>query len=135
MVVAVVMASIHAFTRMQPKRHAPDPAEYGSFYRVHTNYGVYAPDAARVTTVRNAVSTRSEESALVSLSPGKYSVEGWADRFELVKVPVEIEAGHVTVVNLEACKNRRFAGAKSDELVRTPNGLVIGWAARLTANR
>src|SRR5208282_2288180 len=98
------------------------PLDAESFYRGHTDYGIYAPNGARVMSVRNDATYHGLEPKLVSLPPGDYTVRGWADRFELVKVPVEVKAGRVTVVNLETGQNGRFAGAKSDELVHMPDG-------------
>jgi hypothetical protein len=106
------------------------PVDAEMFYRVHTDYGVYAPGGVRVISVRNAATYHGLEPRVVSLPPGNYTVRGWADGFDLVRVPVQIKAGRLTVVNLQAGHNERFAGARSDELVRMSDGRIIGWSAQ-----
>ena len=104
-------------------------------YCVHTDYGIYDANGDRLRSVRNAASFHTLDPAVVSLSPGSYSIVAWADGYELVKVPVVIRPGRVTVVNLETDKNKRFPDAQADDMVRMADGRMVGWSANAVANR
>ena len=104
-------------------------------YCVHTDYGIYDANGDRVRSVRNAAGFHTLDPAVVRLAPGSYSIVAWADGYELVKVPVVIRPGRVTVVNLEAGKEKRFPEAMADEMVRMADGRIVGWSANAEANR
>jgi hypothetical protein len=102
------------------------------FYYAHTAYGVYDTSGRRVKSVENEVYYHSLEPEVVSLPPGSYSVVGWADGYELVKVPVIIKTGLLTEVNLEAHGKAAFPGASTNDMVRMEDGRIVGWPANVT---
>jgi hypothetical protein len=107
------------------------PVDDETYYRAHTDYGIYDTSGRLLRSVRNAAFYHDPNPKVVALPPGRYTVSGWADRFQLVKVPVVIEPGRTTIVNLEAGGNKRFQGAKDSDVVRASDGRIIGWSARL----
>ncbi len=104
------------------------------FYYAHTAYGVYDADGHRVRSVQNEASFHSSEAALVTLPAGSYNIMGWADGYELVKVPVVIKSGLLTEVNLEAHNKLTLLGAKQGDIVRMADGRVVGWSANVTTS-
>jgi hypothetical protein len=84
--------------------------------------------------VDNEVYFHSLGPEVVTLPPGSYSVVGWADGYELVKVPVVIQAGLLTQVNLEAHGNAEFPGARTNDMVRMEDGRIVGWPASVSAS-
>lgn len=102
------------------------------WYDAHTAYGVYDAGGRRVKSVSNAVYVYLVEPEVVNLPPGSYSVVGWADGYELVKVPVIIKAGLLTEVNLETHGKATFSGASTNDMVRMEDGRIVGWPANLT---
>ena len=111
------------------------PYDSSGYYYAHTAYGVYALDGTRVKSVGNAESFHSLNPQLVALSPGQYFVRGWSDAYYLAKVPVEIKAGCLTIVNLEKDSHELFQSANQNNLVHTPEGRTVGWAANVAVAR
>ncbi len=105
------------------------PVDDETYYRVHTDYGIYDMTGHRVMSVRNAATYHDPRPRTVALPEGRYTIEGWADGYQLLKVPVVIRAGRVTTVNLEANKRNLFLGARDNDVVRAPDGHIIGWSA------
>ena len=60
---------------------------------------------------------------------------GWFDAYQLVKVPVVIKAGCLTTVNLEKNDHGLFPTGKTADLLQTPDGRIVGWAANAVAVR
>jgi hypothetical protein len=101
------------------------------FYATHTDYGVYDDAGKLIKSVQNAESFHSPTPMQVALPPGHYIVEGWSDAYKLVKVPVLIEAGSLTTVNLEKDDHGLFPGGIAADLVHTPDGRIVGWPTSL----
>ncbi len=98
----------------------------------HTDYTIYGSDDKVVKRVRNARDWEDGTPALVKLPPGDYEVDARAEAYAgstiEVKVPVVIEAGHETAVHLGG-DWRPHGHYKRTELVRLPNGEMVGWRA------
>ena len=109
------------------------PYDEDLYYYSHTAYGIYDLDGNRIKSVQNTASFHSLNPMKVALPPGQYAVVGWSDAYQLVKVPVRIEAGRLTTVNLEKNDHQLFQKAKADELVYTADGRIVGWSASVTA--
>jgi hypothetical protein len=105
------------------------PVDDETYYRVHTDYGIYDMTGRRVMSVRNAATYHDPRPRTVALPEGRYTIEGWTDGYQLLKVPVVIKVGRVTTVNLEANKRNLFLGASAHDVVRAPDGHIIGWSA------
>src|SRR5438093_7903051 len=84
----------------------------GVNYHPHTDYAIYAGDGKRVKQVQNKIYAYDEEPASVSLPAGSYTVEALAKGYAHVQVPVIIEAGRLTSVDLESDKRPVIAKAK-----------------------
>jgi len=75
---------------------------YGqSEYPVHTDYTISRRDGGIVQRVENRAGSFYQYPATVSLRPGEYQVKALAERGGWVVVPIIIEAGKTTVVNLD----------------------------------
>ncbi len=105
------------------------------FFYAHTDYGVYAMDDHRVKSVRNAASFLDLNPAIVALPAGTYHVVAWAKGYDLVRVPVVIEAGRLTTVNLEDGVPKPAPSGKAGDLVRMPDGRIVGWSASASGGR
>ena len=106
------------------------PYEADYYYFVHSDYNIYDASGRHVKSVQNTELYHSLTPREVALPPGDYEVVAWGDAFQQrVKVPVEIKAGCLTTVNLEKDSHRLFQDAKQDDLVRTPDGGIVGWVA------
>ena len=94
----------------------------------HTDYDVYAADG----TLFEQVANHDEEPARVTLPKGTYTVVAASDNSGMVSIPVAIETGRTTVVNLESGNGwkQTFAGIGNADLVRLPNGQPLGFRAR-----
>jgi hypothetical protein len=96
----------------------------------YTDYDVLALDGSLFKHVVNG----DEEPVRVMLPKGRYIVAAESDAAGTINVPVAIETGRSTIVHLEQKQDaeRAFAGIRSDDLVRLPNGQAIGFRARQT---
>jgi len=104
-------------------------------FRIHTAYGIYTPDGTRIKSVQNARSLNTPEPQVVPLPTGTYAIEAWAEGLILVKVPVVIQSHRLTRVNLEAGDADLAKNARSDQLIRLPDGRIVGWSATTTPPR
>jgi hypothetical protein len=99
-------------------------------YPAHTDYTITAMDGTVVRRVHNAAGCYDDHPAVVSLAPGFYKVRAQAEEYgrerERVELPVEIKAGQTTAVHLARDWNVRTR-SKNADLVRMPNGDVVGW--------
>jgi hypothetical protein len=111
------------------------PYDEDLYYYAHTAYGVFDTGGRRIKSVQNAASFHSLVPQQVEFPPGHYEVVGWTDAYQLVKVPVLIQAGYLTTVNLEKDAHKLFQNAKQDDLVRTTDGRIVGWSANVAAAR
>lgn len=84
----------------------------GVNYHPHTDYTLYSADGERLKEIKNKVYPYDEEPASVTLPAGKYTVEALAKGYARVRVPVIIEAGRLTSVDLESDKRPEIAEAK-----------------------
>jgi hypothetical protein len=97
-------------------------------YPAHTNYTIATPDDKVIEHVANATGSFASEPARVSLSSGEYHVRAQYDRGGFVIVPVVIEPGKTTVVDLDGEALPQGHRAPKD-MVCLPDGHVVGWRA------
>ena len=95
------------------------------------SYTDYEVRAFGGTTFKHVVNG-DEEPAQVDLPPGHYLVVAQSDTSGTVSVPVAIERGKTTVVHLgrEQDRGKFLAGTDKADLVRLPDGQVVGYRAR-----
>jgi len=101
----------------------------------HTDYKIYSADGKLFKQVRNVRGMNDSKPTAVSLPPGAYTIEAEAERKGdlaalSVVVPVVIDPGLVTAVHLESKWRPRDARDGGDEVVRLPDGRIIGCKAR-----
>ncbi len=99
-----------------------------------TGYTVYAPDGEVVRKVSNAQSGSEAEPARITLPPGAYNVEAEAELSstanETVVIPVVIEAGQTTSVDLDPPAPHQAAPADPTQVVQLSDGRIIGCRAQ-----
>ncbi|MES2309714.1 MAG: hypothetical protein V4507_12735 [Verrucomicrobiota bacterium] len=99
-------------------------------YYPHSNYDVYCLDGKRFTTISNSIGIHDEEPVRAELPKGTYIVRAGSDRDGIVKIPVVIEAGKTTVLNLEDRDHGMPKKLASGEAIRLPSGQVVGWRSK-----
>src|SRR5690242_13252957 len=99
-------------------------------YFPHTNYSVYSEDGKLVKRVINAIGVHDEDPSLSQFPAGTYTVLAESEYYGVAKVKVVIEPGKLTTVNLDYNKQPPSGPVKrKHDLVRLPNGSIVGWRA------
>ena len=96
----------------------------------HSDYTIYSQDGKIVQRVCNAQGPNDAEPAVVSLAPGTYKIEAKARDFGRVTIPVVIEPGKLTSVNLQRYRQPVSEPVAKTELVGLGNSRVLGWRAK-----
>lgn len=99
-----------------------------SEYPAHTNYTIATPDDKIIEHVTNATGTFNSRPARVSLPAGQYHVRAQYNGGRFVTIPVTIEPGKTTVIDLDG-EPISQGRAAAREMVRLPDGQVVGWSA------
>ena len=99
-----------------------------SEYPRHTNYTIATANDKVIERVTNATGSFFSQPASVALPSGEYHVRAQYDRGGFVVVPVVIEPGKTTVVDLDGEALSQHLDTHSDK-VRLPDGHVVGWRA------
>jgi hypothetical protein len=97
-----------------------------SEYPAHTNYKIASADDKVIEHVSNATGTFASVPARVSLPSGEYHVRAQYDGGRFVTVPITIESGKTTVINLDG-EALPLGPAATEERVRLPDGRVVGY--------
>jgi hypothetical protein len=97
-----------------------------SLYPVHSDYTL-ADESGKPYDIRNRSGLFGSDPAQVHLLPGRYEVKALRTGAGYVVVPVLIEAGQKTVLDLDGTAMPQQS-ARND-VVRLPDGQVIGWRA------
>jgi hypothetical protein len=106
---------------------APRVGAYAqSEYPVYTDYTIYSHDDKVVQRVDNRAGSFYQNPATVSLRPGEYRVKALAGRGGFVVVPVIIEEGKTTVVDLDGTAVPQDSKVEG-QWVRLPDGHIVGW--------
>jgi hypothetical protein len=98
---------------------------------VHSDYEILTRDGKPLRRVHNNSGSILQDPMTVNLPPGKYEVMAAANGYlEQVTIPVEIDAGRVTILHLEGGGFWPNAAAfnKTNEAC-LPDGMVVGWKA------
>ncbi|MBA3830580.1 MAG: hypothetical protein H0X34_01540 [Chthoniobacterales bacterium] len=103
-----------------------------TYANVHTDYQIHTPDGHLFKQVSNSLGPRSEIPVTVKLPKGFYSVVAQSETMGAVTIPVVVGTGKTTELHLEREKDwRRVAvNARESDLVRLPNGQIIGYRGR-----
>ena len=97
-----------------------------SLYPAHSDYTV-SDHKGQPYDVRNRSGLFGSDPAHVRLLPGRYEVKALRSGGGYVVVPVVIEAGKKTVLDLDGTAMPQQQAA--NDVVRLPDGQVIGWRA------
>jgi len=99
----------------------------GPPYYTHTGYSIYDRSGVREKYVPNHIGDMDESPMLVRVPVGTHFVVAESSAYGRVTIPVMIKASRKTVVHLD--RNWRPAlDARSNNLVRLPDGEAVGWA-------
>jgi hypothetical protein len=99
-----------------------------SEYPVHTKYSIATTADMVIKRVPNLAGSFYADPAKVTLPAGAYHVRAQYDHGGFVVIPVCIEPGKTTIVDLS--HERLPAGTESTrEPIRLPDGRVVGWLA------
>jgi hypothetical protein len=109
---------------------AEDHKDGDVHYYPHSGYQIYSMDGKPVKKVTNAISIHDEDPTLVEIPAGNHTILARAEHYGMVKVGIVIEPGQLTIVQLEHNNALRYDFSKTNaNLVRLPNGSVVGWRA------
>lgn len=97
-------------------------------YFPHTDYQLFTVDGTHLRRVWNHTTHEDETPVVVSLRPGKYLVQAWAEFQGVVRVPVVIKANKLTKVILQPGWNPGNHVTRTN-LVQIPKGYFVGWRA------
>ncbi len=100
-------------------------------YYVHTEYVVRTQDDRMFKWVPNHAGNTDQSTQIVSLPTGIYEVVASSEGYGRIHVPVVIRAGQTTEVDLEGRWTERGNPTTDGDMVRLPNGQIIGWSASL----
>lgn len=95
----------------------------------HTDYSIHSSSGQVIQHVRNRRSAFDEEPSVIHLPVGRYRVTAWASAYGLVSVPVIVKAQQTTVLYLDGSTRPEGFRAGESDLVRLPNGEIVGWRA------
>lgn len=98
-------------------------------YYPHTGYSIKTPDGKPFKWVANHTGVMDQAAQYISLEAGNYLVVAQSESYGRVAVPVVIKSGHNTEVDLEGRWHQRGNPTEGADLVRLPNGEIIGWSA------
>ncbi|HEY4215445.1 MAG TPA: hypothetical protein VGM84_28495 [Steroidobacteraceae bacterium] len=101
-------------------------------YPVHTDYTVSDTSGKELERIANRSGPFASRPAPVDLPPGQYQVKALLQGSGYVVVPVVIEVGRQTVLDLDGTALPQ--NVRSEEFVRLPDGRVIGWNAQVSAH-
>ncbi len=105
-------------------------------YKQRTAYAVYTKDGKLFKHVGNNSGHYEDTPQAISLPPGAYSIKAFMSEGlnQLTVVTVEIEAGRKTEVHLDGQWSPPDYG-NPKQLLRAPNGSIVGWLARSSSNQ
>ena len=95
----------------------------------HSGYTICAPDGRLIREVDNRTGPFYQDPVTVALPVGSYEVKGRATNHGAVVVPVLIEEGRTTVVDLEGAMPPPVPRQVGDQFVRLPDGQIVGTGA------
>jgi hypothetical protein len=96
----------------------------------HSPYTIYGQDDHVLQRVDNRTGSFYQDPVPVSLPAGKYKIEARATNAGTVDVPVVIEEGRTTVVDLDGATLPQDRPKSDDQWVRLPGGQIVGFRAQ-----
>lgn len=119
--------SLVVYSAMESQRQSccDDYVEQRSGYDVLTSTG---------SPFKHVGSPGGESPQIVFLAPGHYIVRAQATGSKLVDVPVLIVRADTTVVHLDGSPLAGQSLGATEEIVRLPDGSIVGWREKGTAD-
>ena len=100
-----------------------------SEYPIHTDYVLFDEHGARLQRIANSAGAFGADPVTLALPAGSYRVKALEQSGGYVVVPLSIEPGQTTVVDLDGSALPQ-QGIGSSDWVRLPDGHVVGWRAQ-----
>jgi hypothetical protein len=100
---------------------------------LHSSYVISSEDGKPDQRIQNYRDRYDEEPVRVSLLPGCYKVSARSAHSGRVNVQVIIKKGETTFVHLDGSTPERAASAGGANLVKLPDGQIVGWPADASA--
>jgi hypothetical protein len=102
----------------------------------HSGYTIYSGDGHRIRWVPNGIEGdwTVEPPTRVSLPAGSYTIKAEGGIYGWILVPVVVKSGQTTPVYLDGERHSIDSLAGPNNLVRLPDGQVVGWAANPSMN-
>ena len=104
-----------------------------SYEPAHSDYTICTRDGKVLEHVRNARNANDPEPAVVPLPPGNYEVKAKARDYGVVTIPVVVEAGKLTLVNLQWGENPVVDSVAKANAVLLGGYRIVGWQAKSSA--
>jgi len=101
-----------------------------SYSYPHTGYRIYTESGRLLEYVPNHVDPVDESVTLVRIPAGKYNVLARSEPYNLVLVPIVIQAGKTTEVHLGA-HWKAPTNVSTNQIVYFPDGRPVGWKGSL----
>jgi len=101
-----------------------------SEYPVHTDYVLYDAHGTRLRSIANSAGAFGADPVRLALPAGAYEVRALEQNAGYVIVPVQIERGAMTVVDLDGSALPQDVA--DPDLLRLPDGHIVGWRTPLT---
>jgi hypothetical protein len=100
----------------------------------HSRYIVTSEDGRTRREVINHIDRFDEGPIRLPLTPGGYRVSARSAHFGRVTVPVVIQPRQTTSVYLDGSSHPQVHAEPGGEVVRLPNGEVVGWSTTVAGN-
>jgi len=102
----------------------------------HSGYNIYSNDGKLVKWVPNFIEGdwTVEPPTRVHLPAGPYTIKAEGGIYGWILVPVVVKSGQTTPVYLDGERHSIDSLAGPNNLVRLPDGQVVGWAANPSMN-
>ncbi len=104
------------------------------YRRDHSDYKILALDGTLIRRVTNAICFNDDDPVRVELPAGRYQVLAMSENAGKVNVPIVICEGQTTFVRLDCYDALRPSSVGDREVVKLPDGEIVGWAAAQTRN-
>lgn len=96
----------------------------------YSDYKIFTPDGNLLRRIHNNSGTLLQDPLPVSLPSGRYRVVALANGYGFVTVPVDIQPDQTTELHLEEDGDwPEGPTANQTNVVRLPDGQVVGWKA------
>lgn len=124
-----------------PRLVTPDAAGFGDLtvysatfaptleegeYPAHTNYTIATVADEPLQHITNQTGSFDKRPATVSLASGEYHVRAQYQRGGFITVPVTIEPGKTTILDLDGTP---ASPESSSDPIRLPDGTLAGWSS------